>query len=51
MKRVAFAAVVLFCLLIPSNWTQDIPARYGKRHPGPTYSRMYPHINTAAYHP
>jgi Prolipoprotein diacylglyceryl transferase len=32
--RLAFAAVLLGSLAIPSNWTQDVPARYGKRHSG-----------------
>jgi phosphatidylglycerol:prolipoprotein diacylglycerol transferase len=44
--RVGLAAILLFCLLIPSNWTQDIPERYGKRHPGLRYSFLYPHIDT-----
>lgn len=26
-QRVALAALLLFCLTIPSNWTQDVPAR------------------------
>jgi phosphatidylglycerol:prolipoprotein diacylglycerol transferase len=44
--RLAVAFLLLFCLLIPSNWTQDIPARYGKRHPGLRHSAMYPPIDT-----
>ena len=39
--RFAFAGLLAFCLTIPSDWTQDIPARYGKRHPGLTYSKLY----------
>ncbi|HSC29012.1 MAG TPA: prolipoprotein diacylglyceryl transferase [Vicinamibacterales bacterium] len=46
-QRVAFASILALCLTIPSNWTQDVPARYGKRHPGLTYSRLYPSIDTA----
>lgn len=46
-QRIAFAALLVFCLLIPSNWTQDIPARYGARHPGLTHSWLYPRLNTA----
>jgi phosphatidylglycerol---prolipoprotein diacylglyceryl transferase len=46
--RLAFAAVLLFSLAIPSNWTQDVPARYGKRHPGLTHSWLYPAIDTRA---
>jgi phosphatidylglycerol:prolipoprotein diacylglycerol transferase len=33
VRRVVLAALVAFPLLIPSDWTQDVPARYGKRHP------------------
>jgi hypothetical protein len=40
--------LLLFCLTIPSNWTQDIPARYGKRHTGLQHSWLYPQIDTAA---
>jgi phosphatidylglycerol:prolipoprotein diacylglycerol transferase len=47
-QRVALACLLLFCLTIPSNWTQDIPARYGKRHAGLHHSRIYPQIDTAA---
>lgn len=44
--RILFAAIVLFSLTIPSDWTQDIPARYGKRHPGLHHSSLYPRIDT-----
>ncbi len=42
-----------FCLTIPSNWTQDVPARYGGRHPGLGHSWLYPKLDTAppATHP
>ena len=46
-QRVAFAGLLAFCLTIPSNWTQDIPARYGARHPGLEHSWLYPKIDTA----
>jgi phosphatidylglycerol:prolipoprotein diacylglycerol transferase len=36
-------------LTIPSNWTQDVPARYGTRHPGMRHSAIYPPIETARY--
>jgi len=45
-QRVAFACLLAFCLTMPSNWTQDIPARYGARHPGLTHSWLYPEIDT-----
>ena len=46
-QRLAFAGLLAFCLTIPSNWTQDIPARYGARHPGLEHSWLYPAIDTA----
>jgi len=46
--RVAFIVLLIFCLTIPSNWTQDVPARYGKRHPGLEHSAIYPQIDTRA---
>lgn len=39
-----FALLLASSLVIPSDWTQDVPARYGKRHEGLTYSVMYPRI-------
>lgn len=44
IKRLAFLFILLFCLTIPSDWTQDIPERYGKRHPGLRHSKLYPPI-------
>jgi phosphatidylglycerol:prolipoprotein diacylglycerol transferase len=44
-QPVAFALLLAFPLVIPSDWTQDIPARYGKRHPGLAYSAIYPRID------
>ncbi len=46
-QRVALAGLLLFCLTIPSNWTQDVPARYGDRHPGLRHSWLYPRLDTA----
>ena len=46
-QRIAFACVLAFCLTIPSNWTQDVPARYGQRHPGLEHSWLYPAIDTS----
>jgi len=43
-KRIVFASLLLFSLTLPSDWTQDIPGRYGKRHPGMHYSRLYPPV-------
>lgn len=44
VKRIILACLVLFSLILPSDWTQDIVDRYGKRHPGMDYSFLYPHI-------
>ncbi len=41
-RRVALAALMLFSLTRPSDWTQDVPARYGNRHSGMHYSFLYP---------
>jgi phosphatidylglycerol:prolipoprotein diacylglycerol transferase len=39
--------LLIFCLFIPSNWTQDVPERYGTRHPGLRHSWLYPDLDTA----
>ena len=48
-QRIAFAAVCLGCVTIPSNWTQDVFARYASRHPGMTRTWPYPPIDTSQY--
>lgn len=45
-QRIALVCMLLFCLTLPSNWTQDVPSRYGKRHPGMEHSWFYPEIDT-----
>jgi phosphatidylglycerol:prolipoprotein diacylglycerol transferase len=45
--RAVFAALLVFCLAIPSNWTQDVPARYARRHAGMKHSVLYPRLDTA----
>jgi hypothetical protein len=47
-KRAVLASLMLFSLIIPSDSTQDIPARYGERHAGLHYSALYPHIESSA---
>ena len=47
-QRIAFVWMLACCLTIPSNWTQDIPSRYGTRHAGLAHSWLYPKIETAA---
>ena len=43
-RRLAFAGVLGVALVIPSDATRDIPARYGKRHAGLVHSWMYPPV-------
>jgi len=49
VQRFAIAALLLFCLTIPSNWTQDVPVRYAFRHEGMTRTWVYPAIDTSHY--
>lgn len=44
IKRVVLIILLLLPTIIPSDWTQDIPKRYGKRHDGLNYSIVYPKI-------
>jgi phosphatidylglycerol:prolipoprotein diacylglycerol transferase len=46
-RRLAFAAVLAVAAVIPSDSTRDIPAVYGRRHPGLVYSMLYRRIATA----
>jgi phosphatidylglycerol:prolipoprotein diacylglycerol transferase len=46
-QRLALAVMLISCLTIPSNWTQDVPTRYGTRHPGLVHSRLYPKLDTS----
>jgi phosphatidylglycerol:prolipoprotein diacylglycerol transferase len=43
-KRVIFALLLVIPMIIPSDWTQDVPERYGKRHYGLRHSFIYPKI-------
>lgn len=44
VQRVAFVMLALLPLVIPSDWTQDVPGRYGARHDGLEYSALYPRL-------
>ncbi|MFZ9038878.1 MAG: prolipoprotein diacylglyceryl transferase [Gammaproteobacteria bacterium] len=44
LKRTIFVLLLVLPTIIPSDWTQDVPARYGARHPGMTHSTIYPPI-------
>ena len=45
-RRFVLLTLLIFPLLIPSDWTQDVPTRYGKRHHGLVHSELYPEIVT-----
>ena len=47
-RKPVFVALLMFCLAIPSDWTQDVPGRYGERHAGLVHSDLYPQIETDA---
>jgi phosphatidylglycerol:prolipoprotein diacylglycerol transferase len=47
LQCVAFVVLIVASTTIASNWTQDVPARYGARHAGLTHSWLYPQIDTA----
>jgi phosphatidylglycerol:prolipoprotein diacylglycerol transferase len=47
-QRIALVGLLAFCLTLPSNWTQNVPERYGDRHAGLEHSWLYPDIDTAA---
>ena len=44
IQRLILLILLILPIIIPSDWTQDVPKRYGKRHPGLTYSAIYPPI-------
>ena len=47
LQKVVLVVLLAFCLTLPSNWTQNVPERYGDRHPGLEHSWFYPDIDTA----
>ena len=44
IRRLILRSLLILPLFIPSDWTQDVPARYGKRHEGMVHSKLYPEI-------
>ena len=46
-QRAALVTLLIFCMTIPSNWTQDVPAHYAARHSGLRHSWLYPAIDTS----
>ena len=47
-RRFVLRLLLILPLVIPSDWTQDVPDRYGKRHHGMTHSALYPEIRDSA---
>jgi hypothetical protein len=46
IRRLILRVLLILPLFIPSDWTQDIPVRYGERHAGMVHSELYPEIVT-----
>lgn len=44
-RRLGLAVLLLLPMIIPSDWTQDVPVRYGDRHPGMAHSWLYPEVD------
>lgn len=42
LQGFVFGVLLLVPLVIPSDWTQDVPRRYGARHEGLEHSWLYP---------
>ncbi len=47
LPRAALGVFLLLPLVVPSARLQDVPARYGWRHPGLRYSALYPRVARA----
>ncbi len=44
VQQAVFALLLILPTVIPSDWTQNVPDRYGKRHAGMVHSDFYPDI-------
>jgi hypothetical protein len=44
VRRIILRVLLVIPLVIPGDWTQDVPDRYGKRHAGMVHSTLYPVI-------
>jgi len=49
LQRISLLGLILIPLIIPSDWTQDVPERYGARHEGMEHSAIYPKIPDAKF--
>jgi len=47
IKKLVLIVLLILPTIIPSDWTQDVPARYGARHPELEHSVIYPQISLA----
>lgn len=47
IRHVILLVLLILPLFIPSDWTQDVPVRYGARHEGMVHSQVYPQIVTS----
>ncbi|NNK94431.1 MAG: prolipoprotein diacylglyceryl transferase [Desulfobacterales bacterium] len=45
IKRIALTLLLVLPTIIPSDWTQDVPARYTSRHADISYSAIYPRLD------
>jgi len=43
-RRIILWVFLVIPLFIPSDWTQDVPDRYGERHDGMVHTKLYPTI-------
>jgi len=46
IRRLVLRGLLIIPLVIPSDWTQDVPNRYGKRHQGMAHTQLYPRVGT-----
>ena len=44
LQRFVLITILLVPLVMPSDWTQDVPQRYGRRHAGLVHSVLYPRL-------
>ena len=44
-RKSVLIILLLLPMTIPSDWTQDVPEKYGNRHYGMRHSALYPPIN------
>lgn len=45
-RRAIFLLILVLPMIIPSDWTKDVPEGYSRRHPEISYSAIYPRIGS-----